>query len=154
MCSLVVAIPNFFQVLPRYARINRLRVSKEVAVAQFKKDGYTLVTVDELFKTNTTRDRYFFFRIPIFISEFSKIFAIDPDICDGHLLVFPPFTDLHAHPYVVSGSVILQDKASAFSGWALDAPPGCTALDRFVEILHYTKKQLRGTWDEDQSNMR
>jgi putative methyltransferase len=57
---------------------------------------------------------------------------VDQDICSGHLLVFPPFTDLHAHPLVLSGGLILQDKASAISGFVLGAPPGCTAIDAYV----------------------
>lgn len=36
-----------------------------------------------------------------------------------NLLVLPPKTDLHAHPFVVDGRLILQDKSSCFSALAL-----------------------------------
>lgn len=35
------------------------------------------------------------------------------------LLALPPGTDLHAHPLVLSGALVLQDKASCFSAQAL-----------------------------------
>ena len=43
--------------------------------------------------------------------------AQDPHVPD--LLVLPPGTDLHAHPLVTSGGLVLQDKASCFSALAL-----------------------------------
>ena len=36
-----------------------------------------------------------------------------------HLLALPPGTDLHAHPLVRGGALVLQDKASCFSAEAL-----------------------------------
>jgi len=36
-----------------------------------------------------------------------------------NLLVLPPKTDLHAHPFVTDGKLILQDKSSCFSALAL-----------------------------------
>jgi len=41
---------------------------------------------------------------------------------DNHipgLLLLPPGTDLHAHPLVVNGQLVLQDKSSCFSALAL-----------------------------------
>eukprot|EP01127_Copromyxa_protea_P021286 TRINITY_DN7280_c0_g1_i4.p1 TRINITY_DN7280_c0_g1~~TRINITY_DN7280_c0_g1_i4.p1 ORF type:complete len:658 (+),score=203.43 TRINITY_DN7280_c0_g1_i4:64-2037(+) len=112
--DLVPAHLRKHEMLPRYARINQLRQKKQATINQFKKEGYKLVDVQEILQTT---------------SKNVKIFAVDPDVCNGHLLVFPPFTDLHAHPLVVSGGLILQDKASCFSGFVLAAPPGCTAID-------------------------
>jgi putative methyltransferase len=38
------------------------------------------------------------------------------------MLVFPPSTDLHDNELLLSGKIILQDKASALSGAALEPP--------------------------------
>lgn len=46
------------------------------------------------------------------------------------LLVFPPNTDLHAHPAVKGGQLILQDKASCL--------PACILLDA-VEVIRNCK---------------
>ncbi|KAK7194776.1 NOL1/NOP2/sun family [Novymonas esmeraldas] len=49
-------------------------------------------------------------------------FTVDPVV--PHLLVFPPGTDLHAHPAVRSGQLILQDRASCLpAAVLLDAVP-------------------------------
>jgi putative methyltransferase len=45
------------------------------------------------------------------------------------LLLFPPGTDLHAHPLVRSGALILQSRASCLPARALAPKPGWTVLD-------------------------
>lgn len=70
-------------------------------------------------------------------------------VLDAHvpnLLVFPSGTDLHAHPLVEGGQLILQDKASCFSALALNPQAGWHVMDacsapgnktsHLVAILH------------------
>jgi len=53
--------------------------------------------------------------------------AIDPHV--PNLLVFPPGTDLHDHPMVRDGRLILQGKASCLPAAALSPEPGWEVLD-------------------------
>ena len=53
--------------------------------------------------------------------------AIDPHV--PNLLVFPPGTDLHDHPMVRDGRLILQGKASCLPAAALAPEPGWEVLD-------------------------
>lgn len=45
------------------------------------------------------------------------------------VLLFPPGTDLHAHPFVRSGALVLQSRASCLPARALAPRPGWTVLD-------------------------
>jgi len=54
-------------------------------------------------------------------------FVLDDTLPD--VLVGPVGTDLHDHPTVVSGQLILQDKAATLAVRALAAPPGAVAMD-------------------------
>ncbi|GLC76074.1 hypothetical protein PLESTF_001731700 [Pleodorina starrii] len=47
----------------------------------------------------------------------------------GELLALPPGTDLHDHPLVTRGSVVLQSKASCMPARALAPEPGWTVVD-------------------------
>jgi putative methyltransferase len=57
----------------------------------------------------------------------SKAVSVDSHLPD--LLVFPPNTDLHDHPLVMDGSLILQSKASCIPAHVLSPQPGWTVLD-------------------------
>lgn len=52
--------------------------------------------------------------------KMGKVYCCDRDLPD--LLAFPPLTDLHDHMLLHAGHIVLQDKASALSGAALNAP--------------------------------
>lgn len=52
--------------------------------------------------------------------KLGKVFARDRDLPD--LLAFPPLTDFHDHVLLLTGHIVLQDKASALSGAALNVP--------------------------------
>ena len=81
--------------LPRYARVNTTKISleKTLQVVQKDKNGESDATAGP-----------------------SMVVSVPPAI-DAHipnLLKWPPNTDLHAHPLVSSGALILQDKSSCF----------------------------------------
>src|SRR5438105_133269 len=84
---------------PRYARVNTLRQSEEAVRAALEQEGYT----------------------------YGREVTADPDV--PALLTFPPATDLHAHPLVESGALILQDKASCFPALVLAPQPGWHVVD-------------------------
>jgi len=50
-------------------------------------------------------------------AKLHKSVSVDPHI--PYVLRFPPKTDLHAHPWVEEGKLILQDKSSCFPAHAL-----------------------------------
>jgi putative methyltransferase len=54
-------------------------------------------------------------------------FVRDPTLDD--VIVGPVGADLHDHPTVLSGQLILQDKAASLAVRALAAPPGAVAMD-------------------------
>lgn len=51
------------------------------------------------------------------------------DVHLSDVLLLPPGTDLHAHPLVMSGKIVLQSKASCMSAIALSPEEGWTVLD-------------------------
>ncbi|KAJ3062834.1 putative 28S rRNA (cytosine-C(5))-methyltransferase, partial [Quaeritorhiza haematococci] len=55
--------------------------------------------------------------------------TIRQDFHIPNLLVFPSGTDLHDHPSVLNGSIILQDKASCFPAHILNPPRGSYVID-------------------------
>ncbi|OQR90004.1 hypothetical protein THRCLA_09470 [Thraustotheca clavata] len=82
--------------LPRYARINTLLVKESIAdIADIR----TALGLPE-----------------------DLIFEMDPHVND--LIVFPAGTELHTHPSVINGKLILQDKASCFSAFVLQGERG------------------------------
>ena len=56
-----------------------------------------------------------------------KAVTVDPHLSE--LLIFPPSTDLHDHPLVTNGALILQSKASCMTARALDPEPGWKCVD-------------------------
>eukprot|EP00796_Vickermania_ingenoplastis_P008251 gene8251-5772_t len=85
-------------VIPRYARINTLKISKEVLLERLERAKNA---------NKRPRDEDGEQRKP---RKVLPKFSEDPVI--PNLLVFPSGTDLHAHPAVRSGQLILQDRAS------------------------------------------
>ncbi|KAJ2159180.1 hypothetical protein GGF46_003227 [Coemansia sp. RSA 552] len=99
----------------RYVRVNQLATTMEAAIRKFRKEGYQLVEAE---RGDETRNA---------LAAGSRQFMRDPDLDD--LLVFPPGTDMHAHPLYVDGSVVLQDKASCMPAHVARPTPGSAALD-------------------------
>ncbi|OQS00613.1 hypothetical protein ACHHYP_03255 [Achlya hypogyna] len=93
------------QRLPRYARINTLKVTEPI---------HDVAAVRAAL------------RLPDDVS-----FELDAHVRD--LIVFPPGTELHTHESVVSGRLILQDKASCFSAFVLQGERGSDDLGDVID---------------------
>ncbi|EQC40870.1 hypothetical protein SDRG_01936 [Saprolegnia diclina VS20] len=93
------------QRLPRYARINTLRVTEPI-------DSVPAIRAA--------------LKLPEDLS-----FEVDAHV--GDLIVFPPGTELHTHESVVSGRLILQDKASCFSAYVLQGERGHNDLGDVID---------------------
>ncbi|KJE91009.1 tRNA and rRNA cytosine-C5-methylase, variant 1 [Capsaspora owczarzaki ATCC 30864] len=99
-------------VIPRYVRVNTLKMSVAAAVQALQQQpgGFALV------------DR------PADISALSgRSFCQDEHLKD--LLVFPSGTDFHDHKLYTSGVLILQDKASCFPAHVLSPSIGESVID-------------------------
>ncbi|EPY22919.1 methyltransferase [Strigomonas culicis] len=97
--------------LPRYARVNTLKIDAETlvqrlrsAAAEKRKQQQTVAKAGRI------------------LPDFTR----DPVVPD--LLVFPSGTDLHAHPAVRGGQLVLQDRASCL--------PPCVLLDAVPVTVH------------------
>ncbi|KAJ2541386.1 hypothetical protein EV175_006146 [Coemansia sp. RSA 1933] len=101
----------------RYVRVNLLTATVDGVIKSFIGEGYNLVDYKRV-ERNAIHQK---------LQVKSRAFMRDPDLHD--VLVFPPGTDLHAHPLYVGGSVILQDKASCMPAHVVQPPAGSTALD-------------------------
>lgn len=55
--------------------------------------------------------------------------SIEVDSLLPDLLLLPPGTDMHDHPLVANGSLILQSKSSCMPAHALAPQPGWTVID-------------------------
>jgi 16S rRNA C967 or C1407 C5-methylase (RsmB/RsmF family) len=62
------------------------------------------------------------------LSSLSSLKPIEDPQLKG-LLRLPPRTNLHGHPLVESGALILQDRASCLPALALAPPPGASVVD-------------------------
>ncbi|KAG5474418.1 hypothetical protein LSCM1_03200 [Leishmania martiniquensis] len=119
--------------LPRYARVNTLKISVEEMVGRLRRSGEARKRArdgasddsnaaassypeQQAGNKRVTRRASSRPRGPL--PEFTQ----DPVV--PHLLVLPPGTDMHAHPAVRSGQLILQDRASCLpAAVLLDAVP-------------------------------
>ena len=85
--------------MPRYARVNTLKgISSSTVIKHFQ---------EEKSKAAVSTSKRLASAVPV----------ADPHV--PYLVVFPPGQDLHDHPLVDSGHLILQDKASCFPAYIL-----------------------------------
>jgi putative methyltransferase len=94
-------------IMPRYARVNTLKISVRDAVSKLEESGYKLSDYATVSTARSERR-----------SE-SSIFALDGTLDD--VILFPYGTDLHMHPMVTSSELRLQDKASCFPAHVMAA---------------------------------
>uniref|UniRef100_A0A0N4ZP41 SAM_MT_RSMB_NOP domain-containing protein n=1 Tax=Parastrongyloides trichosuri TaxID=131310 RepID=A0A0N4ZP41_PARTI len=91
--------------IPRYVRVNTLKISKEDVIEKMLKEGYQI--------SNDLNN--------------AKEFCVDVDIDD--LLIFSPKARIYDHYLIKSKKLILQDKASCLSSFLLSPPPGSKVID-------------------------
>ena len=92
---------------PRTARVNKLKISCEDALAWFRNPP-----------RSANRKKW---------ECLSSTVELDADLPD--VLSFPSGTDLHDHPLVLNGSIILQNKSSCMPAVVLHPEPGWKILD-------------------------
>ncbi|KPI89461.1 hypothetical protein ABL78_1425 [Leptomonas seymouri] len=120
--------------LPRYARVNTLKISVEELISRLRRaaaarkrtrdedDGEDAVNSATTNERGTESGKRVTRRASSRPLRSLPEFTQDPIV--PQLLVFPPGTDLHAHPAVRSGQLILQDRASCIpAAVLLDAVP-------------------------------
>jgi putative methyltransferase len=99
--------------MPRYVRVNHLRLSMSDAIEYMKSSGYTQVV--PVSDTNN------------YTSIAPNTFLVDPSI--PSLLVLPPSTSFHGDPQVDAGALVLQDRSSCLTALALSPPPDAHVID-------------------------
>ncbi|KAJ9072242.1 hypothetical protein DSO57_1029618 [Entomophthora muscae] len=97
--------------IPRYVRVNTILTTTEAVVATLSKRGYTHVSLSDI-DWNDKKARW-----------------VSRDAHIDDLLLLPPGTDLHNDSLVTCGKIILQDKASCFTAFVLNPPPGSHVID-------------------------
>ncbi|KAK7093285.1 28S rRNA (cytosine-C(5))-methyltransferase-like [Littorina saxatilis] len=102
--------------IPRYVRVNKLKMTVEDVVAAFAADGWVWQGSLSLVDFQSAVE-----------SLGQERFGLDPLLPD--VLVFPPGTDLHDHPLTTAGNIVLQDRASCLPAHVLNPPQGTTVLD-------------------------
>ncbi|KAF9158231.1 hypothetical protein DFQ26_007856 [Actinomortierella ambigua] len=98
-------------VMPRYVRVNLLKMTLQQVIDAFVADGWTFLSAPPLPPTALA----------------PRTFCRDEHL--DFMLVFPPKSDLHLHPLYTSGVLILQDKASCFPAAILSPPKGSYVID-------------------------
>nr|CCC95493.1 unnamed protein product [Trypanosoma congolense IL3000] len=108
--------------IPRYARVNTLKIDVDSLVERLRRSSEKREREEPVpaFDTEPPRHHHVCHRVA---AQGLPQFTLDPIV--PSLLVFPPGTDLHAHPAVRSGQLVLQDRASCL--------PVCVLLDA-VEV--------------------
>lgn len=90
--------------IPRYVRVNTLKMTREVAEQALIASGFKMGDI-----------------------TMPKSFTRDEHLQD--LFAFHPRTDFHANELYLDGSLILQDKASCFPATVLAPAPGSVCID-------------------------
>ena len=93
--------------LPKYIRVNTLKICMDDALNHFLKKGFK--------KVETLKEMN------------AKSFLIDKDV--PNLLIFSHSLDLHKDEFFLNGSIIIQDKASCFPAFILNPPLHSFVLD-------------------------
>lgn len=142
--------------MPRYARVNTLKIAVDELISRLRRSAEARKRArEEVAEVEGGEDAGDGRRHATSQSTKSKStrphrplpdFTLDPVV--PHLLVFPPGTDLHAHPAVRSGQLILQDRASCLpAAVLLDAVPvevTCSDADGAAKAKEDTGRDASG----------
>ncbi|EKF38445.1 hypothetical protein MOQ_001347 [Trypanosoma cruzi marinkellei] len=109
--------------IPRYARVNTLKIDVDTLVERLHRAAEKRGREDD---GSQGKEQQRNGKKPHHAKGFRHLSAFTMDPVVPSLLVFPAGTDLHAHPAVRSGQLILQDRASCL--------PACVLLDA-VEVV-------------------
>ncbi|GAB1606048.1 probable 28S rRNA (cytosine-C(5))-methyltransferase [Argonauta hians] len=104
--------------LPRYVRVNTLKIRTKAVCKLFQQDGY-----QRIHRKGKTYTDF----LNTIESLNSKEFLRDLHI--PTLLVLPSGSEFYEHPLYLSGKIILQEKASCFPSYILSPPEGSTVID-------------------------
>lgn len=111
--------------LPRYVRINLILATREEVLEILQGDKWELIENSYFHQILAEAQKEVDNGENVFKSisalRSKKKFCVDKHFED--ILVFPPMTDFHDHILLKNGKIVLQDKASALSGYALNPPP-------------------------------
>ncbi|CAI9730894.1 28S rRNA (cytosine-C(5))-methyltransferase-like [Octopus vulgaris] len=104
--------------LPRYIRVNTLKVRTKAVCSIFKENGYK-----RIHRKGKTYEEF------LNAIEFMNSGEFLRDLHIPTLLVFPAGSEFHEHPLFLSGKIVLQEKASCFPAFVLSPTEGSTVID-------------------------
>jgi putative methyltransferase len=99
--------------MPRYVRVNHLRLTMAEATQHIESFGYTQVYPPPSDKSKNISNNYTSILAP-------NTFMVDPYI--PSLFILPPSTSFHGDPQVDAGALVLQDRSSCLTALALLTP--------------------------------
>ena len=151
-------------IVPRYVRINTIKITIEKVIAQFQKDGFEIVDKNPYLQDNNNNNNNNNNDVNNIVNneeenteetkEKTKIMWIDLDL--PNLLCFPANTDLHDHQLVHSGSIILQDKASCMPAYVLlgDCIPSSAHIKHknYINNNNQNKKKSKNNSNNEDIN--
>ncbi|KAL7267840.1 hypothetical protein RUND412_009557 [Rhizina undulata] len=99
--------------LPRWVRVNSIKTSVDQVLKTSFKEYTPVEKIEDLFPKAGEKEEKVVYK----------------DIHIPTLLGFPPSSDFTAHPLYLSGTLILQDKASCFPAYLLSPPENAYVID-------------------------
>jgi 25S rRNA (cytosine2278-C5)-methyltransferase len=98
--------------------VNTILSSVDQVLERLLAEGYELCAPDRVRASRKPQGRR---------STPERLVALDEHV--ANVILLPAGTDLHAHPLLLCGAIVLQDKASCFSAAVLNPPPDAQVID-------------------------